>query len=66
MLLQQKLIQSLLPPLRSLVTTIPILSVHEVIKILEAVGFQIVSQKESHIKMKKKTPEKTFITMSKL
>ena len=34
-------------------TRIPLLSAHKVIKVLEAAGFQIVSQKGSHIKMKK-------------
>ena len=44
-------------------TRIPLLSAHKVIKVLEAAGFQIVSQKGSHIKMKKRTPDSTFVTI---
>jgi predicted RNA binding protein YcfA (HicA-like mRNA interferase family) len=46
-------------------TVLPILSAHKVkvIKALESAGFKVVSQKESHIKMKMKTPKKTFIVI---
>lgn len=44
-------------------TRIPLLSAHKVIKILGTAGFQIVSQKGSHIKMKKRTPDATFVTI---
>ena len=44
-------------------TRIPLRAAHKVIKVLEAAGFQIVSQKGSHIKMKKRTPDSTFVTI---
>ncbi|MDY0388086.1 MAG: type II toxin-antitoxin system HicA family toxin [Methanolobus sp.] len=41
-------------------TKFPILSAREVIKTLENAGFQVVSQKGSHIKMKKKKEQRNF------
>jgi predicted RNA binding protein YcfA (HicA-like mRNA interferase family) len=42
---------------------LPILSALEVIKALNSQGFQVISQKGSHIKMKKKTPDKTLVVI---
>ena len=39
---------------------LPILSAHKIIKTLKNAGFEAVSQKGSHIKMKKKTTNETF------
>lgn len=39
---------------------LPILSAHKIIKALKNIGFDVVSQKGSHIKMKKKTSNETF------
>ncbi len=41
-------------------TKLPILSAHETIKALNSIGFQVVSQKGSHIKMKRKNDNETF------
>ncbi len=37
-----------------------ILSAHKTIKALSSIGFQVVSQKGSHIKMKEKNDNETF------
>lgn len=42
---------------------LPTPSALEVIKALNSQGFQVVSQKGSHIKLKKKTPDKTLIVI---
>ncbi|AKB32035.1 hypothetical protein MSSIH_1345 [Methanosarcina siciliae HI350] len=42
---------------------LPTPSVLEVIKALNNQGFQVISQKGSHIKMKKKAPDKTFVVI---
>lgn len=39
---------------------LPILSARKLIKALTAIGFEVVSQKGSHIKMKKNTAIETF------
>lgn len=44
-------------------TKLPILSAHEVIKTLESAGFKVVSQKGSHIKMKKKKNNVTSVVI---
>lgn len=44
-------------------TKLPVLSAREIIKVLNNQGFKVVSQKGSHIKMKKKTSEKTRIVI---
>jgi predicted RNA binding protein YcfA (HicA-like mRNA interferase family) len=44
-------------------TKLPILSAREIIKGLTSQGFKVVSQKGSHIKMKKKTSEETRIVI---
>jgi predicted RNA binding protein YcfA (HicA-like mRNA interferase family) len=44
-------------------TKLPILSAREIIKGLNSQGFKVVSQKGSHIKMKKKTSEETRIVI---
>ncbi len=41
-------------------TKLPLLSAHKVIKALSSIGFQVVSQKGSHIKMKRKTSNRTL------
>lgn len=41
----------------------PVLSAHEIIKALSSQGFQVVSQKGSHIKMKMKTSKETRIVI---
>ncbi len=41
-------------------TKLPILSAHKTIKALNSIGFQVVSQKGSHIKMKGKNGNETF------
>ena len=41
-------------------TKLPILSAHKVIKALNGLGFEVVSQKGSHIKMKMMTLNETF------
>ncbi|AKB28105.1 hypothetical protein MSSIT_1386 [Methanosarcina siciliae T4/M] len=42
---------------------LPTPSALEVIKVLNNQGFQVISQKGSHIKMKKKAPDKTFVVI---
>jgi predicted RNA binding protein YcfA (HicA-like mRNA interferase family) len=42
---------------------LPVLSAREVVKGLNNQGFQVVSQKGSHIKMKKKTSKETRIVI---
>jgi predicted RNA binding protein YcfA (HicA-like mRNA interferase family) len=42
---------------------LPILSAREIIRALSSQGFQGVSQKGSHIKMKKRTPNETRIVI---
>ncbi|KXS43401.1 MAG: hypothetical protein AWU59_1143 [Methanolobus sp. T82-4] len=44
-------------------TKLPVLSAHEVIKVLGSAGFQVVSQKGSHIKMKKKDKYGTSVVI---
>ncbi|MBP1908141.1 type II toxin-antitoxin system HicA family toxin [Methanolobus bombayensis] len=44
-------------------TKLPILSAREIIKALERAGFQFVSQKGSHIKMKKKEDCSTSVVI---
>jgi predicted RNA binding protein YcfA (HicA-like mRNA interferase family) len=44
-------------------TRLPVLSAREVIKGLNTQGFQIVSQKGSHIKMKKQTLKETRVVI---
>ena len=44
-------------------TKLPILSAREIIKGLNNQGFKVISQKGSHIKMKKKTSEETRIVI---
>lgn len=41
----------------------PVISGKDLIKILAKEGFQTVGQKGSHIRLKKKTAEKTLITV---
>ncbi|MCD4731039.1 MAG: type II toxin-antitoxin system HicA family toxin [Bacteroidales bacterium] len=41
-------------------TKLPLLSAHKIIKALNSIGFQVVSQKGSHIKMKRKTSNRTL------
>ena len=41
-------------------TKLPILSARKVIKALNGLGFEVVSQKGSHIKMKMMTSNETF------
>lgn len=42
---------------------LPILSTREVIRTLKSQGFQVISQKGSHIKMKKTSPKETRIVI---
>ncbi|MBN2487621.1 MAG: type II toxin-antitoxin system HicA family toxin [Methanosarcinaceae archaeon] len=42
---------------------LPILSANNIIKALNSIGFQVVSQKGSHIKMKGKNSNETFIVI---
>ena len=42
---------------------LPLLSAHKVIKALTKVGFQQVSQKGSHIKLKRKEGDRTWIVI---
>ena len=42
---------------------LPTPSALEVIKALSSQGFQVISQKGSHIKMKKKAPDKTLVVI---
>ena len=44
-------------------TKLPVLSAREIIKALESAGFQLVSQKGSHIKMKKKDKDSTAVVI---
>jgi predicted RNA binding protein YcfA (HicA-like mRNA interferase family) len=44
-------------------TKLPILSAREIIKGLNNQGFKVISQKGSHIKMKKKISEETRIVI---
>ena len=44
-------------------TKLPLLSARKIIKALSKVGFQQVSQKGSHIKLKKKDDKKTWIVI---
>jgi len=41
----------------------PVISGKELIKILAKEGFEIAGQKGSHVRLKKKTPEKTLVTV---
>ena len=43
---------------------LPVLSGREILKILDKNGFSRVGQKGSHVRMKKVTPEKVYITLS--
>ena len=42
---------------------LPLLSAHKIIKALSKAGFQQVSQKGSHIKLKRKEGERTWIVI---
>ena len=42
---------------------LPLMSGQEVIKALNKVGFEIVGRKGSHVRLKKKTPIKTYIVI---
>ena len=42
---------------------LPLLSAHKIIKALSKAGFQQVSQKGSHIKLKRKEGDKTWIVI---
>ncbi|MCG7854187.1 MAG: type II toxin-antitoxin system HicA family toxin [Methanosarcinaceae archaeon] len=42
---------------------LPIMSANNIIKALNSIGFQVVSQKGSHIKMKGKNGNETFIVI---
>ena len=42
---------------------LPLVSGKEVIKALSKIGFQTVGRKGSHIRLKKKTPTKTYIVI---
>ena len=42
---------------------LPTPSAHEVIKALNSQGFQVISQKGNHIKMKKKAPDKILVVI---
>ncbi|MDW7731597.1 MAG: type II toxin-antitoxin system HicA family toxin [Methanolobus sp.] len=44
-------------------TKLPVLSAREIIKALESAGFQVVSQKGSHIKMKKIDKDGTSVVI---
>ena len=44
-------------------TKLPLLSARKIIKALSKVGFQQVSQKGSHIKLKRKDDDKTWIVI---
>ena len=44
-------------------TKLPLLSAHKIIKALSKVGFEQVSQKGSHIKLKRKDGDKTRIVI---
>jgi predicted RNA binding protein YcfA (HicA-like mRNA interferase family) len=45
------------------VTRFPVVSGRETIRALERVGFQVVDQEGSHVKLKRFAPEKTHITI---
>jgi len=42
---------------------LPVVSSHEVIKALTKAGFEVVGRKGSHVRLKKKTPNKTYIAI---
>jgi len=42
---------------------LPVISGKEVVKALDKAGFEIVGRKGSHIRLKKKTPIKTYIVI---
>lgn len=44
-------------------TKLPLLSAHKIIKALSKVGFELVSQKGSHIKLKRKTEDKVRVVI---
>jgi len=41
----------------------PVVSGHEVIKALTKASFEVVGRKGSHVRLKKKTPNKTYIVI---
>jgi len=42
---------------------LPVISGHQVIKALSKAGFKVVGRRGSHIRLKKKTPIKTYIVI---
>ena len=44
-------------------TKLPLLSAHKITKALSKVGFELVSQKGSHIKLKRKDADKTKVVI---
>ena len=42
---------------------LPVVSGHKAIKALTKVGFEVVGRKGSHVRLKKKTPTKTYIVI---
>ena len=44
-------------------TKLPLLSAHKIIKALSKVGFELISQKGSHIKLKRKNDDKTKVVI---
>jgi len=42
---------------------LPVVSGHEVIKALTKAGFEVVGRKGSHVRLKKKMPNKTYIAI---
>jgi len=42
---------------------LPVVSGHEVIKALTKAGFEVVGRRGSHVRLKKKTPNKTYIVI---
>ncbi|MFH0954610.1 MAG: type II toxin-antitoxin system HicA family toxin [Candidatus Micrarchaeota archaeon] len=42
---------------------LPVLSGQKLLKFLSKQGFEVVGQKGSHLRLKKKTPEKTLVTI---
>ena len=42
---------------------LPVVSGHKAIKALTKAGFEVVGRKGSHVRLKKKTPTKTYIVI---
>jgi len=42
---------------------LPLVSGHEAIKALSKAGFKVVGRRGSHVRLKKKTPTKTYIVI---